>query len=189
MVVEVKSVLESKFISHTYPYTQLLQLYSKQQFSGFYEVVQKIEKQLISMLERQHLDYYKLARLTTYYPNSHTEKTSGLILEDGSYLQIDFLFAHHLKSLQMYLLFFSLHYGRCDATKNEFYFFRFDKESDYSIDEQLMDFKSVYHFHGNSDEPHFPLPSFQWNEKLEYTINLLGKNLQRIEEKTGESVF
>ena len=225
MTIEVKSVTESKLVSHSYPYIRNLQLFSKYKYSGFYELAQEIDNIIRSLLENQKLtyirypendvcllyveedvgivsmyhtpkeideDYYKLARLTTYYPNKHTEKPSGIILEDGSYLQIEFTFAHHVKTLQMYVLFMSFHYGRCNEERKEFYFFRFDKESDYMFENgniQSLDYKSTYHFHGNCDEPHFPLTPFEWQDKLSYIIDLLGKNLKRIAEKTGESIF
>lgn len=224
MSIQTKSILESKFVSHSYPYIDLLQRYSTQKYDGFYALAQEVEWKLNQLLTENQIDYlrypdndvlmnveeeqeivfmyekpdsdeydfYKLARLTTYYPYSHTEKPSGLILSDGSYLQFDFTFAHHLKTRQMFLLFLSFHYGRCNADRREFYFFRFDKESDYMIhgrNSEFLDYKSIYHFHGNCDEPHFPLPSFQWDEKMEYIIKLLANNLQRIKQKTGESVF
>lgn len=204
---------------------KMLQKYSENYYTGFYELAQEIEIVVESVLRNNQLndylrypestslltieedthvvfmyetpesadyDFYKLGRLTTYHPNSHTEKPSGIILADGSYLQMDFVFAHHLRTRQMYVMFFSIHYGRCDTEKKEFYFFRFDKESDYLIEKKEIypiDYKPIYHFHGNADEPHFELTPFSWDEKFEYVIRLLGINLQRIRHKTGESTF
>lgn len=225
MADTVKSILESKFISHSYPYIEMLQQYSDQTFDGFYLLAQEIEKEICRVLEKNKMnflrspdvgtllsveeeinpvfiyrtpdsedeyDFYKIGRLTTYSPNSHTEKPSGIILSDSSYLQIDFTFAHNLDSLKMYLMFLTFHYGRCNENKEEFYFFRFDKESDYMItaeDAELLDYKSLYHFHGNCDEPHFPLTAFDWREKIKYVVELLAINLKRIELKTGKATF
>lgn len=138
-------------------------------------------------------DFYRLASLQTCYPYSHTEKPSGIILDDGSYLQIDFTFAHHIKSRKMYLLFSSFHYGRCNQEKKEFYFLRFDKESDYMFrsqsDFEKLDYKPVFHFHGNCDEPHFSVEKFGIVDKLDYIIDLLKINLARIEGKTAKAFF
>lgn len=142
----------------------------------------------------QNKEYYKLASLSTYSPNSHAEKPSGIILEDNSYLQIDITFAHHIQTRKMYLLFASFHYGRSNL-ENEFYFFRYDKESDYEFNRndpnelKQLNYKPIYHFHGNSDEPHFPVEKFVWNEKIQRILDVLKVNLKRLQRKTGEASF
>ncbi|AXH98447.1 hypothetical protein DV702_01225 [Sporosarcina sp. PTS2304] len=225
MSIQVKSALESDRISHSYPYIELLQAYSENEYKGFYELAQEIEEQVGGALEGASLeyirypesaslfhviednfpvfmhmnptssevDYYKLGSLQTCYPYSHTEKPSGIILEDQSYLQIDFTFAHHIKSMKMFLLYSSFHYGRCNSDKEEFYFFRFDKESDFmfrvNTDPEYLNYKPVYHFHGNCDEPHFSVKRFGVIDKLDYIIDLLKINLERIESKTAKAHF
>lgn len=223
---QVKMAVNSKLISHSYPYISLLQAHSDKVYGSFHELAQELDQFVADALTGDALDYirypdsaslfsveeedspvfmysnpsseefdfYRLANLNTYSPNSHREKPSGIILHDESYVQMSFVFAHHIETMKMFLLFSSIHYGRSDQEKKEFYFFRFDKESDYMFEDSdqepvYMEYKPVHHFHGKCDEPHFPSSPDSLQEIVCYVADLLKKNLKRIENKTGKAMF
>ena len=116
-------------------------------------------------------------------------KTSGLIFEDFSFLQVEFTLAHNLEDNKIYILFYTFHYGRIRDSK-EVYFFRYDKESDYEIRGHLLpikiNYKPIYHFHGNSDDPHFTDDKDDWKKKIKSILELLKINIPRLLDKYNE---
>ncbi|MCM3167932.1 hypothetical protein [Peribacillus frigoritolerans] len=132
-----------------------------------------------------------LASLSNTFPLQHTMKPSGFIFEDFSFLQIDLTLAYGLNDKKIYILFYTIHYGRIRDEK-EVYFFRYDKESNYQFDGDLpmeLNYKPIYHFHGNSDDPHFEDNmdiDKPWVEKVEKILSMLEVNLPRLLDKYKE---
>ncbi|OJD46187.1 hypothetical protein BAU22_16835 [Bacillus sp. 4048] len=128
-----------------------------------------------------------LCSMTCYHPLKHSEKPSGIIFEDCSFLQIDQTLAHSLYDDKMYIVFYSYHYGRMKEG-TEKYFFRYDKESEYERESgsiKKLDYKPAYHFHGNSDDPHFPDLEKIWQDKFKDITEILSINLSRLQDKHG----
>lgn len=128
---------------------------------------------------------YIIGKVSSTYPLNYREKPSGLIFEDFSFLQVEFTLAHNLEDEKIYILFHTYHYGRIRDTK-EVYFFRYDKESNYQVTEkdihlppEKLDYKPIYHFHGNSDDPHFQDNEEDWKKKIKDILNLLKINIPR----------
>lgn len=131
---------------------------------------------------------YLLAKLTNFHPLNHREKPSGFIFEDFSYLQMELTLAHSLSNNKIYVLFHTFHYGRIKEEK-EVYFFRFDKESNYQFEGSTpvkLNYKPVFHFHGNSDDPHFKDQVTNWREKVYDVLSTLKINIPRLLDKYNE---
>ncbi|XZF75573.1 hypothetical protein ACSBO6_18645 [Bacillus sp. AL-1R] len=138
---------------------------------------------------------FLLVKISSQYPVSRTLKPSGFMFNDYSFLQIEQTLAWSGDDKKLYLLKYSYHYGRTylneiDMVQEERYHFRYEKESDYEYKDgsvNYLNFKPMYHFHGNSKDPHFKEPSQPKN--IEEVIETLSINISRLQKRYGACSF
>lgn len=135
---------------------------------------------------------FRFVKFTTQHMIPRTEKPSGLIFEDYSYLQIQETIAWRQSDRKLYLAMYAYHYGRTtvddSGKQKDRYYFRYEKESDWQFDDQrnpenVSSFKPLYHFHGNAKNPHFPEP--RKPKEISEVIELIANNLSRWDHEFG----
>lgn len=135
---------------------------------------------------------FRFVKFTTQHMIPRTEKPSGLIFDDYSYLQIQETIAWRQSDRKLYLAMYAYHYGRTTVDdkgkQKDRYYFRYEKESDWQYDDQrnpvnVSSFKPLYHFHGNAKNPHFP--ESRKPKEMSEVIDLIANNLTRWDHEFG----